>query len=397
MNKKVLLDIFFNIIAAALPVASLQLIIYPKLAQSLGGQEYGLLLTIYSIWMLFSCSLGNVLNNIKLLKFADYQKLGDEGDIAILLRQWLVYSTVVVFLAIWGYCGYFSLIHVLMGTIASVFMLLKPYLEVGFRIELNYKAILINNVLLAVGFILGFIVFCFNGIWEWIFLFGYIFSCLYSIIKTNLLKEYPKKTILHNTVVKDAYSLVIALVVKNMTTYADKLVLYPLMGGMTVSVYYTATILGKITGMLTGPINGVILSYIARWDKSKANVFSKVLFIGFVICCAGYIIALLLARPVIGLLFPQWLERVMEIMPLTTVTIMLGILSSFLSPFVLKYCSLQWQVMINIISSAIYFASAFALWHYMGLKGFCVGTIIGSLTQLIIMVAVFYKSTSKLV
>ena len=41
-----------NIIAAALPVAMLQLVIYPKVAVAAGGEEYGLMLTVYSIWIM---------------------------------------------------------------------------------------------------------------------------------------------------------------------------------------------------------------------------------------------------------------------------------------------------------------------------------------------------------
>ena len=267
-RKKVIFDILLNIIAATLPVAMLQLIIYPKLAISLGGNEYGLMLTIYSVWIMIPNSLGNVLNNIKLLKFPEYQKLGLEGDIPVLLRQWVTFSSVVVFIAIWFYCGDFNFIHIVTGTFVALFIFLKAYLEVGFRIKLNFTSILINNALLSLGFIFGYFFFKLTGVWEFIFLLGYLFSTIYCALKTNLLKELPQKTSLFCKIKKDAYSLVCSAVIVNLTNYADKLVLYPLMGGTAVSVYYTSTILGKITGMLTGPINSVVLSYIARWDKS---------------------------------------------------------------------------------------------------------------------------------
>ena len=145
--------------------------------------------------------------------------------------------------------------------------------------------------------------------------------------------------------------------------------------------------------MLVGPINSVILSYISRWDKSKAIVFFKILRVAFIIATIAYFVVLLLSRPVIGLLFPQWLDEVMEIIPLTTFTIMISIISSVLHPFILKYCKMQWQIRINVIGSIAYFGSALFLWHFMGLKGFCIGTIIGVLVKLIIMIVVYFKST----
>ena len=115
--------------------------------------------------------------------------------------------------------------------------------------------------------------------------------------------------------------------------------------------------------------------------------------IGAVVVAVGYGCTLLVARPVINLLFPQWIEEVMEIIPLTAVTIMLTVLASFLQPFVMKYCKMQWQIGISAIGSGSYFLCALLLWRVMGLKGFCIGTIVGGVVKLIIMVVVYQRST----
>lgn len=391
-NKKIIFDIVLNISAAALPVAILQLFIYPQLAKTIGGHEFGLMLTVYSIWFMLPNSLGNVLNNIKLLRFQEYQENKVEGDFPVLLRFSAYVGAVLVFVSIWLYYGSFSVIHVFLGTIIGCLILLKAYLEVWFRIELNYSFVLLNNILLSFGFLVGYIFFYHTHIWEFIFLFGYFFCSVFCVMKTPLLHEPCRKTVFYPAVKTDFYNLLIASVIGNLTSYADKLILYPLMGGLAVSVYYTASILGKITSMLTGPINGVVLSYITRWDKSKANIFPKVLSIGFIISFFGYLMALFLARPILGLLFPQWLEPVMEIIPLTTFTVMLGVLSTILQPFVLKYCNLRWQTVISAIGSIIYFSSALLFWKFAGLKGFCIGTIIGVFVKLLMMIIIYYRS-----
>lgn len=390
--KKVILDVILNISAATLPIAVLQLLIYPRIAKEIGGDEYGLMLTIYSIWFMFPNSFGNVLNNIKLLRFPEYQKIGTEGDFPILLRASAYVGSVLVFLSIWLYYGSFSVTHVFLGTIIGGLIFLKAYLEVWFRIELNYSFVLLNNVLLILGFFVGFLFFHYTCIWEFVFLFGYLFCSVFCIVKTPLLHEPYRKTVFYSAVKTDFFNLLAAAVIGNLTSYADKLVLYPLMGGTAVSVYYTASILGKITSMLTGPINGVVLSYISRWDKSKADVFSKVLAIGFIVCFFGYLLAMFLARPILGFLFPQWLDPVMEIISLTTVTVMLGVLSTILQPFVLKYCNLRWQTVISAIGSLVYFSSALLLWRFAGLKGFCIGTIIGVFVKLVMMIIIYYRS-----
>lgn len=392
-KKKVIFDMLLNIVAVSVPVAILQLVVYPISADALGADEYGFMLTIYSIWIIVSNSLGNVLNNVRLLYNKDYVDSNIEGDFIILFRRWNILNAIGICILIIIYSDGFNLMHIVLGSLVSCLILSKVYLEVGFRIRLNYKAIVISNVLQSVGFFAG----CFasihtGGTWELIFLLGYGFSCIYCAAKTKLLKERTVKTPLYGKVRKDSHQLVIATVVANLMNYADKLVLYPLMGGAAVSIYYTATILGKIVGMFTGPINSVVLSYISRWNSSQKHVLTKVLLLGTVVVCIGYAVTMIISRPVIGLLFPQWVDQVMIYMPVTTVTVLLLALISIVQPFVLKFCEMKWQIVINAVSVAVYFISALALWFLWGLMGFCIGTVIGAAVKLIIMLCIYYKN-----
>lgn len=392
-KKKVILDMCLNIIAVSVPVAILQLAVYPLTAKCLGAEEYGFMLTIYSIWIMVSNSLGNVLNNVRLLYNNEYMESGLEGDFIILFRRWSIINAVGICILILIYSAGFNLIHIVLGCIVSCLILSKAYLEVGFRIKLNYKAIVISNSFQAAGFLLGcYMTIATEGIWELIFIIGYGASCIYCALNTRLLKEKAVKTELYSKVRSDSCQLVIAAVIGNLMNYADKLVLYPLMGGTAVSIYYTATILGKIVGMFTGPINSVILSYISRWSSSQKNILNKVLVLGVVLVIAGYIVTMLISRPVIGLLFPQWVDQVMIYMPVTTITVLLLVLVSIIQPFILKFCEMKWQIVINAVSVGVYFVIALVLWKLWGLMGFCIGTVIGTIVKLIIMLSVYYKN-----
>ena len=67
-KKQIFRDFVTNIIAVALPIAVLQIFVFPLLAKNIGDQKYGLIVTIVSIMTLFSESFGNVLNNVRLLQ-----------------------------------------------------------------------------------------------------------------------------------------------------------------------------------------------------------------------------------------------------------------------------------------------------------------------------------------
>ena len=391
-KKQIIFDMVLNIIAVTVPVAVLQLVIYPVTARNIGSEEYGLMLTIYSVLIMVSNSLGNVLNNVRLLRDNEYEKNEEKGDFNILFLRWNIMGALIIGGAIVFYCDGFNARHLLFGLVISLFIVTKAYLEVGFRLILNYKAIVINNLLQSVGFLIGAYITVVTGIWEAIFVLGYLFSCIFCAFRTKLLKEPYKRTFMFKNTRKDVNKLTVATIISNMMTYADKLVLYPLMGGTAVSIYYTATILGKIVGMLTSPINNVILSYISKWEHNNHTLIKKILLFGLVLCLIGYCVTMLISRPVIGFLFPQWVDEVMHYIPITTVNVLLLVLAAILSPFVLKFCDMKWQIAINGTGFVIYFACALILWKIFGLIGFCFGVMAGNFSKLIIMISVYYVS-----
>ena len=394
-KQKFIYDIVLNIAATAIPVAVLQLIVYPITANQLGGDEYGLMLTIYSIWMIFSNPLGNVLNNIRLLWNKKYLDSGEVGDFMILYRRWGLIGSVILLVAAYIYYGPSEIVHIGLVVIIGFLIFTKAYLEVGFRIKLNYILIAVNSGIHTVGLLFGLVLFQYTGLWECIYIFGFGFSVFFCLAKTNLLKEAVSKTEFYPKVSADCYSLIIAAVINSLNNYADKVVLFPLIGGTAVSIYYTATILGKIVSMMANPINSVILSYISQWEDSKSNIIKKVFPFTLCVAVVGYGITLLISRPMIELLFPQWVEDVMHYIPITTITIMLNLLISFINPFVMRFCDRRWQIVINAFGAIVYFVVALVLWHFKGLWGFCLGTTIGSLCKLITMIVVYKRRENE--
>ena len=275
VNKKwkFILDMGLNIGAVSAPIAILQLLIYPYLAKHLSAEEYGLMITMYSMWIVVSNSIGNVLNNIRLLRSSEYEENSLQGDFPLILYKWGGINVIIILIASIFYLKGFFLINILYSILIATLILLKSYFEVGLRIKLNYVAILFNGLLQSAGFVIGLCVFYFTGVWQAVFIFGFSFCVCFTILKTGMLKEQSKKTMLYDTVNRDVNLYTIATFSNSSMSYADKLVLYPLMGGHVVSIYYTATILGKIVSMVSGPITSVILSYISKWNRDKKSIF----------------------------------------------------------------------------------------------------------------------------
>lgn len=392
---KILFDMCLNIGASGAPIAVLQLIIYPYLASHISSEEYGLMITLYSLWVVISNSLGNVLNNIRLLRSTEYEEEGLKGDFPFLLRNFTAINFIVILIGTLFYIKELNVVYLFFSIIISALILFKAYFEVGFRIKLDYVSILNNGILQCLGFMLGLAFFRFFHVWQFVFLFGFLFNTIFTILKTGMLKEPFIKTKLYSNVSKDAQIYTLATFSGSLMTYADKMVLYPLMGGHVVSIYYTATILGKIIGMISGPITGVILSYISKWSNSQKKIFSKILIVGVILAVIGYGITMGISYPVINLLFPQWKDEVMVYLPITTIAIAIQTLNSFLNPFILKFYDMKWQIIIGMASVAVYFVMALVLWNFYGMIGFCIGTVLGQLSKTLIMVFLHFVWSSK--
>lgn len=388
VNKKIQLvfDMGLNICAVGFPIAMLQLIVYPYVSRQIDADSYGLMITIYSVWMAISNSLGNVLNNIRLLHVNEYRERQVVGDFNILVRKWGIINLVVILILTLYYVQGFKIVDIVFSLLIASLAFLKAYVEVGFRIQLSYQNILVNGLLQGFGFLLGTIFFYITGVWQFIFLCGFLFSTVYSIIRTKLLSEPCVHTCLYEKVSRDSKQYCVATFSSSLMGYADKMVLYPLIGGHAVSVYYTATILGKIVSMLTGPITSVILSYISRWNKRNSRVFSKVLILGSGLAVISYFFTLLISRPILTFLFPQWVKEVMQLLPVTTAVIVIQTFNAFLNPFVLKFYDIKWQVVINVAGLFFYFTAALILWYFYGLIGFCLGTLCGQLVKTVIVI-----------
>lgn len=392
---KIFFDMCLNIGASGAPIAVLQLIIYPYLASRISSEEYGLMITLYSLWIVISNSLGNVLNNIRLLRNAEYEKENIKGDFPFLLKNFMIINFIIIFIGTIFYIKELDIIYIVFSIVISMFILLKAYFEVGFRIKLDYVSILINGILQCFGFILGLIFFYFTRIWQFVFLCGFLFNTIFTLLKTEMLKEAFVKTRLYKSVSKDAGIYTLATFSGSLMTYADKMVLYPLMGGHVVSIYYTATILGKIISMISGPVTGVILSYISKWSNSQKKIFSKILIVGVILAVIGYGITMGISYPVINILFPQWKDEVMIYLPITTIAIAIQTLNSFLNPFVLKFYDIKWQIIIGMTSVVVYFVMALVLWNFYGMIGFCIGTVLGQLSKTLIMFFLHFVRGSK--
>lgn len=388
-KKKFVLDSLLNIIATAIPLLILQLVTLPIVGAVLGGDQYGLVITLISLFTLLTLPFGNVLNNIRLLSDNEYKQKKVTGDFNVLLAGSVLISSFMVILGTVYYEDTISLASIILMVTIACFNLIREYLLVSFRLKLNYKGILINNIILGIGYLTGTLVFYLTGYWQLIFIFGSGLSLFYIIRNSNLLNETFKLTNLFKKTTYKSFVLFLSSFLKTIITYTDKLLLFPLLGPAAVSIYYTATIIGKIISMMITPINGVMLSYLTSMEKMKFKNFMYIMVtIGFV-GVIGYFATILISHPLLYFLYPNWAAESMELIYITTASAIIGVMSSVIQPVILRFNNINWQLLISGTNVVVYIISVFTFYNLYGLIGFCIGILVANVFKLVLMISIF--------
>lgn len=395
MKKKIAIDMLLNIVATAIPTIVLQLILLPAVSRFMTGNQYGLFITILALLNMIPSTFGNVLNNMRLIDGTnDTESTQYDFNVLLLVLTAINLVFMIVFTLI--YDSHSSFFNLFLTLLISLVLLFREYYLVTFRIKLNFINIVLSNLIMVAGYGLGYLFFRLSEAWQYIYIFGYLFSLIFIFAKSDLWKEPLSIGPSFKHISIQTVLLTVATFLGRITTYADKLFIFPVLGGSVVSVYYTATLFGKVISMAINPISSVMLSYLSKASKKSDNTFNLVFFSSGIVSIFGYLICLGISRPVLQVLYPQFVDDAMQYIYLTTGTMVLTSLISIVNPFVLKFFDMKWQIIINSIYVAVYIGISMILLHSLGLKGFCLGTLIASTLKLLCTIYIYYRGYEKL-
>lgn len=397
MKKRIISDIILNMFASFIPIFALQFLILPQVASKVSAESYGQILSIVAFMNLSVSAFGSALSNSRLIHFKKYEELKIQGDFNILLVVSIIGNVIIMIAGLLYYGKSLQLVSLGLILLSSILFLLKTYLSVEFRIRLNFKYILLNSVLLFLGYLIGFILFLFTGFWIIIYLCGFGLSVIFIVSKTEIWKESFIKSPLFKSTAVDTIMLFGSGIMVSLGIYIDKLIIFPLIGGIAVSIYYTASILGKTIALVIGPITSVLLSYLAQMKTFSKHNFKLLLLISSILGIIGYWIVLLLSKPFLTIVYPQFVDEALKYIPITTSSIIIIIIGNVLNPVLLKFCSPKWQIFTNGVYMLVYIPISVWLLNMYGLIGFCYGALFAAVVKIGIMITVYYVNRKSFV
>ena len=381
-RKRVAEDMLINLIGTGLPLIALQLIVYPIVARTIDAEAYGRMQSLVSFIFLISGTIGGALSTTRLIHQYDYDENHRVGDFSVLNLVSLGVVALLTPIVISVYLGAVDVYELILITIVSCLNYAEMYFEVGLRLQLNYRKIFINKLIGAVGYLLGYLIFRCTLDWHYIFICAYLFQLCYCIFNTDLIREPLVRSSVFPDTIHSYGNITLASAFNKSLTYFDKLLLYPLLGGEAVSVYYAANIFGKLVLQVLEPITNVILSYLSKEKKVSRSIWSLTITIGTAFCLLMYVFCLLVSRFVLTILYPQWVDAAMRLIPISTLSLCISSFVNIIHPLALKSIKTNRQIVISGGGLAVYIILALSLYRPYGLMGCCFALLLSYTVKL---------------
>ena len=272
-------DSILNIVASMMVTFMLQIIVYPFLAQKLGDEKYGEILTVMAVFNTLISTLGNTVNNARLISNSEYEREKTEGDFNVIgVSMALLGAVIMGIMAVKIYSiplneNIFLLFAVIIG-------ILRAYYIVTFRICLDFRKQILANTLVVVGYASGVLLSYKIAVWPIIFLCGELISLIYVMRVSTLPKEEWRITGKIKQTLILLMELMIISLLGNLLTYFDRFMINPLLGAKQVAIFTVAAFWGKSLSAVFEPIANVILGYCSQKNFRITRKTFNLIFCG---------------------------------------------------------------------------------------------------------------------
>lgn len=377
-NKKKLYDLVMSVSAVVVFNMVIQLFIYPFIEKRLGMAGFGAVRSMMAFTGITAGSLGVAANYSRMMTEKEYHP-SNSNFFYILLCGGLGCAMLGV--------GYMHGLGVLTPVSALLFGALiilttyRYYSDVDFRLKTDFFGYMIYYLAIAAGYAVGTLVYLVTKQWFFAFIVGEVSGIAFVIIRGSIYKKaLARPDGAAKRVISSMGYLFPSTFMENLTLNADGLVLVAFCGEEAVTIFYTASLLGKVIAMLSGPLNSIIISYIVKSNvKLSARFWTVAVFAVSALGILAFVGCRIVSPWFIGNFYEDALLSATA--PYLSAAILGQIfyfVSGILLIVLLKFNGEKRQFLINSIYCAEFYLTVTAMTALMGLQGFVLGTLIAN-------------------
>ena len=384
-------DLVFNTLGFGIYIATQQILLMPIMARILPEEDFAKVVLYISVFAIITNVLGSELGIVKQVK---KEKISEESDYNRILLQ--LFPTIILIAIMILAILRFNILEIIMLTITIILGNTRLYSAAHFRANKDFKKIVMQNILYLVGTAIGLFITYKLKLIAIPMLLAEIMCLIFDITETDIIKTGISKT-KHNKEIWNTFAgfgFISFLI--NMTTYFDKIIIYPILGENAVNVYYATSSMSKILSLITNPLHGVILSWLKGNDEEfKKKATTVTLKANMPILIITFVLSLPLTYIAVIILYPQYLEDSKKLIIPICVGVAFSTAASIIKAILMKYIESKKLVKMYVIYNVILLVGATIASYYFGITGFAYATAIAS-TSLWIMFILLLNRTNTL-
>ena len=391
-------DLIFSILALVIYNGVLQLLIYPGLNAGMGAEAFGTVLYLISVISIMGAGFGTAASYSRMVaKRERAQANGDYNAFLVMVAGICIVVTAVALIVLRPGTNDFGTLEVATGTgflpvFLSVFVLMvvtvvRYYADVEYRMTIRFVDYCMFFAVVSLGYVVGLLA----GLSWWLLLLvGELCGIGYTVVRGNIfrapfaaLSESFREN-LKSCWIISASNLLSALILNS-----DRILLRLMVGAREVTVFYTASLIGKVVAMLTTPLNGVIISYFTNYKiKLCRKMFGLMAVALLLLSVVGAGICTVVSMLFVKIMYPEVYEAARQFFFTANLGQVLYFLSGSLMVVVLSFTGEKLQLKINVIYVVLFAVLVIPMTYFLGLEGLAYGLIAVNALRLMITAAV---------
>lgn len=392
--KKFTGDLLYGMVSLIFMNMVLSLAVYPYLNRQLGDEGQGRMLFFTSLMGLVASAFGSGINYGRMK--ASTRHTTQNGDYTWYLMVLALISCAVTL-------GGFLVKREASGAgPVSVAVLIfatavRYYADVEYRIYMNYRGFFFYYMIVGLGYIAGMLLYSFTGSWVSIFLCGELAGLAYVTATGHIFRgRLLERSQYFREDARICASLSAAYLLSDFVSYTDRILLSVMTGDAAANYFYIASLVGKMTSLLSTPLNGVITGHLSRY-KGK---FTRRMFTMILLALLG-LAAVITAGSVVGSHLFVWLfyrdkyETVKDLFLLANAGQVFFFLSNTMMVVVLRFASERYQLIMGVAYAALFFVIVLPAIAFGGLWGAGWGLLAVNVIKFFLISGLGYRALRK--
>ncbi len=365
--KRLGADLILSVSAMVIFNGVIQFALYPYLTDKMGADSFGTVIYLLAVISVMG-AFGAAANYSRMVVSARRKCTnGDYNRFFLSVLPIVLAVSAVALVALKS----FSPLYFVGYSLLMFATVLRYYGDVEYRLSCNFKGYFIYYMLIAAGYLAGVAAYTLTESWLVAMLLGECAAIFFVALRGKIFKApFLIKSENYKENTKSVWALTAANLVQTVILNADRILVMFFVGSLEVTVFYVASLVGKIVALITVPLEGLVISYLNKYEDK----LSYKLFLGFsggfallaAVMTGGSVLA---SHILVPLMYPEVYETAKSLFLLANLGQVLFFTSTVLITFVLKIAGEGSQLVMNLIYLGVFAAVVIPCVAVWGLSG----------------------------